>query len=623
MYREIKKRAQLYGFVAVLLAVVVSALFYNYGVYPPESKPPVEQPPTSSSALLKAFSSYNELRNFLKANAKTQGAFPFMGPWDVNVFESSRTLQALGGNFWTASSEQVKALSVDSAPSFVLQYSTTNIQVAGVDEADIVKTDGEYIYLVSGNNVTILRAYPPEDAEVLSKITFNDTYPVGIFVSSDRLVVLGSKYTVPRDYYGGYYGGFFIDIKTFMNVYDISNRANPTLVRNFTMSGSYFNSRMIGDYVYFVVSQPAYIIYDTVILPKLYSNDGIKEINASQIRYSNVSDNYYIFTTFVALNMQNTAEEPTYMTLLLGGTSSMYVSLGNIYITFPEPDGKTSIYRISIENSVIGSEVKKGKVLGRELNQFSMDEYNNYFRIATTTWINGSTQNNLYILDMNLNVTGSLENIAPGETIDSARFMGSRCYLATSVVRMDPFFVIDVEDVSAPKILGYLKIPGFTRYLHPYDEDHVIGIGRETDNVKISFFDVSNVSAPIEIDKYIVEGAWSDSLVLTEHRAFLFDKSKELLAIPISISKYIYYTDYGYSLWQGVYVFNINLIDGLVLRGNVTHQGWDSGYWWWAWDTRYSVKRALYIENVLYTVSDMKVKLNDLEDLMLIKEIEL
>lgn len=594
MQREIKKRAMVYGLVAVISAIMLGAFAYNLQVYPPESSLP--------SMLLRTFSSYNELRSFLLANSKTQGAFPVYGPWDRAILTQTYAAQT-----YAATPEFV-----NKAAELNIEYSTTNIQVAGVDEADIMKTDGEHIYLVSGNKITILKAYPPEEAEVLSKITFsNDTYPVGIFVGRDRLAVLGSKYTIPSL---GYYQPYVVDIKTFVNIYDISDKTSPALLTNFTMSGSYFNSRMIGDYVYFVVSQPAYVVYDTVILPKIYSEDGITEISASEIHYSNASDNYYMFTTVVALNIQNTAEEPTHSTIMLGGTSSMYVSLKNIYITFPEPDAKTSIYRMRIEKSTVITEAH-GKVPGRELNQFSMDEYNNYFRIATTTWTHGTAKSNLYVLNMNLSIAGSLENIAPGETLDSARFIGNRCYLSTSIVQKDPFFVIDVENASDPKILGYLKIPGFTRYLHPYDETHIIGIGKDGNNVKISLFDVSNVSAPIEIDKYAFDGVWSDALVLTEHKAFLFDKSKDLLAIPVSMSTY---DGYVYSQWQGAYVFNITLTNGLVLKGSVTHQeagvnGWDSGYW---------VKRSLYIENVLYTVSDKKIKMNSLEDLKLINEIE-
>ena len=592
MEKKIKKRAPLYGIAAVLLAIVLAAACYNFGVYLPENESPEEPSP---AGLLNTFSSYKELRSFLTANSETQGGYPFYGPWDSRI---------LG--------EALEGIPAKSAPGLEFEYSTTNIQVAGVDEADSVKTDDEgHIYLVSGNSVFILKAYPTEEAEVLSNITFDETYPVGIFVSQNRLAVLGCKYNVPS---WGYYSYYCVDIKTFVNVYDISNKTNPTLLRDFTISGSYFNSRRIGEYVYFVASQPTYIIYDTIILPKIHSKNGIKEISASEIHYSNTTDNYYLFTTIVALNMQNTEEEPTHMTIMLGGTSSMYVSLTNLYITFPETYGQTSIYRIHIENSTMNCEAK-GKVSGRELNQFSMDEYNNHFRIATTTWVNGNTQNNLYILDMNLTEVGKIENIAPGEAIDSARFIGNRCYLATSVVQRDPFFVIDVENASDPRILGYLKIPGFTRYLHPYDETHIIGIGKDENNkVKISVFNVTNVSAPRNMTEYKIDGAWSDTLVLTEHKAFLFDRSKDLLVIPVST-----YDEYRYSLWQGAYVFNITLSDGLVLRGNVTHQengagGWDDSYW---------VKRTLYIENVLYTISDKKMKMNDLEDLTLLEEIEL
>lgn len=603
MQREIRNRALRYGFTAVILAILLGTLCYNFGVYQPESPPPAP-PPTSPSGLLGTFSSYEELRNFLVANSQTQGTFLFLGPSDVRFLLSEPVDTRLSNAVQTYLATGAPVLTVEGSPVSELQYSTTNIQVTGVDEVDIVKTDGQYIYLVSSNNIFILKAYPPEEAELLSKITFNDSYPVGIFVSGDRLAVIGCKYTVPP---WGLYESFFIDTKTFVDVYDISNKTNPKFLKDFMMSGSYFNSRMIGDYVYCVISQPCYVIYDTVILPKIYSNGEIKEINASEIHYSNTSDTHYLFTTVAALNMQNTEEEPTYTPFLLGWASNMYVSLSNIYLTFQEPDGNTTIYRMHIENRTINSEAR-GEVPGRELNQFSMDEYSNYFRIATTTQVNGNTQNNLYILNMNLSIVGKLENItlAFNERIDSARFIGNRCYLATSVVRRDPFLVIDVENASDPKVLGYLKIPGFTRYLHPYDENHIIGIGRdENNNVKISLFDVNNVSAPIEIDKYAVNGTWSDTPVLTDHKAFLFDKSKELLVIPVSVT----YNWYEGS-WQGAYVFNITLSNGLVLKGNVTHQ--DS-----------SVKRTLYIEDVLYTVSDMKVKLNSLEDLMLIKEIGL
>jgi len=628
MQKEIKKRASAYGVVAILLAVILGALCYNFGLTPQFQQPAgPPQSVTSPSSFLNRFSSEEDLKSYLMVNSAAQGAFPYYSPLDMSALVPS-VIGQVG----------------ESTPSLRL-YSSTNIQVSGVDEADIVKTDGEYIYVVSDNNymgvyqgldgfimplplrssvppnprfvsnVYVIKAYPPEAAEIVSRLTFNDTYIVGIFVSGNRLAVLGSKYMIPVP---SYYMSYTIDIKTFADIYDISDRANPTFLTSFKISGSYFSSRMIGDYVYFVASQPAYVIYDTVVLPKTYSSDGMKEIRASEIYYFNASDDYYQYTTIVAMNVQNATEEPYHMTVMLGGTSTMYASLNNIYITFRDhifapfllTEDQTSIYRIHVENNSITCEAK-GNVSGYELNQFSMDEYEGYFRIATTTQRNGTMQSNLYVLDMNLSLVGSLENIAPGEMMDSARFIGERCYLSTSVVRKDPFFVIDIGIPSEPTILGDLKIPGFTRYLHPYDESHVIGIGKDGANVKITLFDVSDVSAPINISEYKVEGGWSDTPVLTEHKAFLFDKSKDLLVIPVSVS-------FTSSYWQGAYVFNITLTDGLSLRGTITHlqdsvSGWDSNYW---------VKRSLYIEDILYTVSEKMVKMNSLNDLALLNKVE-
>lgn len=598
MQKQIRNRVQLYGVAAIILALILGTLCYNFGVYPQ-----IALPSQTSAALFKTFSSYEELKSFLLANSKTQGAFQIRGPLDNSVLNP----ETFGFD--------------DKSQGSTPSYSATNIQVSGVDEADMMKTDGQYIYVLSGQNVSILRAYPPEQAEVLSRIPFEDMYPVGIFVSGDRLAVLGGKYAYPETFpfilpfAPTYRPPWVVDVKTFVKVYDISDRVHPVPLKDYKITGSYFGSRMIGDYVYFIASQPAYVYSDAVGLPMIYSPDGQKEISATEIHYTNVSDNYFQFTTFVALNMRNTTETPTYMTLMLGGTSGMYVSLSNIYVTFQEWEGNTTIYRLHTADSNITCEAN-GTVLGHELNQFSMDEDNGYFRIATTTWMNGINRNNLYILDMNLSVVGKLEDIAPGETLDSTRFIGNRCYLSTSIVRRDPFFVINVENATNPKILGYLKIPGFTRYLHPYDEDHVIGIGKDGSNLKVSLFDVSNVSDPKNISEYKVEGSWSDSSVLSEHKAFLFEKSKDLLAIPVSVNNW---SPEHYVIWQGTYVFNVTLSDGLVLRGSITHQNASTS----SWDSSYWVERSLYIENVLYTISSKEIKMNSLGDLTLINELKL
>ncbi|MEM3161969.1 MAG: beta-propeller domain-containing protein [Candidatus Bathyarchaeia archaeon] len=602
MQREIKRRIPIYGLAAVLLAIMLGTLVYNIQIRSPEKAPETQtteeqvniQP---AAQLLKTFASYDELRAFLITNCKTQGAIPFLGPLDIGVFGLRTTKGGVA---------EVPAPTLEVG----VDYSTTNVQVVGVDEADVVKTDGEYIYLIANNSIFIVKAYPPREAKVISTINFENAYLAGLFINADssRLVVLGSKYaaTLPTIRF------FSVDVKTFVYIYDIREKANPTLKRNFTMSGSYFSSRMIGDYVYAVISQPAYIIFDTVILPKIYGKDGIKEIEASKIYYSNVSEDYYAYTTVAALNVLDDAEKPNTLTILMGSTSNMYVSPENVYITFHEKPEETMIYRIRIDKGELGIDAK-GTVRGRELNQFSMDEHNGYFRIATTTWKNEVTQNNVYILDMKLNVVGKLENIATNETIDSARFMGNRCYLTTSIARKDPFFVIDVSDPRSPKVLGYLKIPGFTRYLHPYDDEHVIGVGMNEDNkVKISIFDVTNVSNPIELEQYIVEGKWTYTTVLEDHKAFLFSKEKELLAMPVYISDQIR----GLT-WQGIYVFKITPDYELTLKGRITHSEKDP------WDSNYHVRRALYIDDVLYALSEKQMSIHNIIDLSLMNSITL
>jgi len=639
MQREIKKKTQLYALVAVLSAIVLGVICYNFGIEVVKFQPSIKETP------FKTFASDEELKSFLLANLPipyqtgSWENFAMPEPWVENFTRVENFARTSPSTFSPSPSTQVGAVVYEP----VNKYSTTNIQVEGVDEADIVKTEGEYMYVVSGNRVIILKAYPPEEAEILSQINFNGTLKE-IFINGNKLVALGGPvsdfYIMPASIDITIVPVYpstleftpngtitvvspipvsidvhplkvYLDGETFVNVYDVSNKTNPILTRNFTITGSYFDSRRIDEYVYVVINQPAQLDNDTVILPKIYSEDGIQEVSASQIYYSNVSDYAYTFTTIVAINMQNDEQPETRKTLLLGEASCMYVSLNNIYITFPKNE-KTLVSRGHIGNGEIEFPAY-GEVLGSVLNQFSMDEYGNYFRIATTTWINATSQNNIYALDMNLSTVGRLENLASGETIYSTRFMGDRCYLVT-FRQVDPFFVIDLKDPSNPAVLGWLKIPGFSRYLHPYDQDHVIGIGQETGKVKISLFDVSNASDPQEIDKEIVgvDGEWSDSFVLEDHKALLFDKSKNLLVIPISISG-------TGSVWQGAYVFNISLPEGLVLKGNVTHlengiEPWETGYW---------VKRSLYIDDVLYTISGKKIKMTNLENLELMKEIAL
>lgn len=602
--------------------------------------------PSLGAGQIGKFSSYWQLQNFIETNTQSQ----------YSMWNDSNARGGIPGAVVPAPSNAPTFGPAESAPG----YSATNIQVAGVDEADIVKTDGQYIYVVSGNKTIIVKAYPPGQAQVVSEIELKGTI-VGIFVNGNRLVVFEEN-TPYYPYYDVRWGTaarmympFITSPKTSIKVYDISDRGNPQLERDISADGQYLSSRMIGDYAYVVISEPVYGQDNQVELPRIYSGGNEKgtEIPATDIYYSDVSDYYYTYTTIMAINTQNDNQEPTHETILLGASSNMYVSLNNIYLTFPVwrgnvGDGQaTSIYRIQIAGNNI-TYVASGEVSGMVLNQFSMDEYDGYFRVATTTGYvsttgEGTSQNNIYILNTALNITGSLENLAPGEKIYSARFMGDRCYLVT-FKKVDPLFVIDLKDPYNPEVLGYLKVTGYSNYLQPYDKNHIIGIGKETvaaeggdfawyQGVKIALFDVSDVNNPVEISKYVIGDRGTDSPVLYDHKALLFDRSRNLLVIPVSVakideSKYpqgVPSNAYGQPVWQGAYVFNISLSQGIQFKGRITHiqNPADLGQGYYYSYSPFSIQRSLYIGDVLYTISDAKIMMNNLENLDYINEVQL
>ena len=589
-----------------------------------------------------------------------------------------------------------------SAPSGIeVDYSETNIQVAGVDEADIVKTDGKYIYTVSKNTLTISSAYPPENAKLLSKIELSSgSSPNEVFIDEDNLLVFGMRgyyptrkspiwsgepildepildepileeksEVVPYPYYQGNL--------TFVEIYNISDRQNPALKRKLEFAGDYLSSRKIDNYVYFVLnSYPDYRILeketpnsdDIKKLIPSYREEGIRFeplVDCSEISYIEpINDARYI--SVIGIPIDDYKKEPT-KEVILGSSQNIYASLENLYIVNAqyqysrgifdaiientgESREKTEIYKFSLNKGKI-QYLTKGEVPGTILNQFSMDEYDSHFRIAATkrSFVGRSQpSNNIYILDKDLKIIGSIEDIAPGETIYSARFMGKKGYLVT-FKKIDPFFTFDLSDPKNPKIIGKLKIPGYSDYLHPYDENHILGIGKNTieaeeiwgddfewhQGIKMAIFDVTDFENPREMHKIVIGDRGSDSPILRDHKAFLFDKDKNLLVIPILLAEIPEDMKkdpkrarnlYGEYTFQGSYVYDISLDKGFILKGRITHYDSDeifkkSGYYFSGGNL--SIKRNLYIDNYLYSISDGKILINSLNDLSEKGEIEL
>jgi len=288
----------------------------------------------------------------------------------------------------------------------------------------------------------------------------------------------------------------------------------------------------------------------------------------------------------------------------------------------------TVIHKIGIDNGAI-TYLAKGEVPGYLKNQFALDEYGGNLRVATTSdvWTTRGQYeyNNVFVLNGAMKTIGSLTHIAEQEKIYSTRFIGDRLYMVT-FKRIDPFFVIDLSSPQNPKILGKLKIPGYSDYLHPYDSTHIIGIGKETGTndwggvstkgLKLAFFDVSDVEHPRQVDKVEIGDPGTDSAALSDHRAFLFDKTKNLLVIPARVVKMIdmpeKYTSDQQRIWYGAYVFGVAPETGFVLRGTVEH-GTSGGYSWYS--SPYDVKRSLYIGDTLYTLSQKQILANSLSQI--------
>jgi uncharacterized secreted protein with C-terminal beta-propeller domain len=627
---------------------------------------------------------------------ETQGLKTFSSMWELDSYiEKGFNNPKRGGPIFMEAAMDNQA----APPGVAAEYSETNIQVAGVDEADIVKTDGKYIFLVTGNSILIVNAYPANQMQLISNTTV-DGRITGLFVNQDRLIIfeenpvwLGkprimedtavidegdpreegaqsnqtqSEEAPPREpadiidavdadvvdvdvveqdiaiepMIAPYVSGFHI------KVYDTTQKTSPELVRDVSMNGTYINSRMIDEWVYVIASQSAvYWIQETyeVVLPALDDNGELKEVPVTDVHYSDNDDIAAAYTMIIAVNIQDESETSTMKVMLSGFASTLYVSQRNIYVVEPDyswwsNEGKTVVHRISINQGQIAIEAT-GTVPGQILNQYSLDEYENHLRIATTTATfdreNSESSNNVYVLNQQLETVGTLEDLAPGEQIFSARFIGAKGYLVT-FRNIDPLFTIDLSNPQAPTVLGQLKIPGFSNYLHSFDENHIIGIGKDAvpsknedfawyQGVKISLFNIADPDNPIQVSTFLIGDRGTESPVLYDPHALLFDARNGLMVFPILEAKInpekyqngVPPETYGEYIFQGAYALNIDAVTGITLKGTLTHIDnpeafLKSGYYMYSPS---EIIRSLYIDDTLYTISNNKISAHDIDTL--------
>ncbi|MBO0586808.1 beta-propeller domain-containing protein [Sporosarcina sp. E16_8] len=536
----------------------------------------------------------------------------------------------------------------ESAKSSGSDHSTTNNQVEGVDEADSVKTDGNYIYSVMGNNkVTITDIRDPKKIQKTSEIKMEEEfYPSQLFLHGDTLIVLGEKYEPYNNEESTSEARTSRPMNgmTTVRMYTVKNPKTPKLIREIGAEGYLNGARKTGNMLYFVTNvQPNFWIMNEIdgdtLRPHVY--DSIEGPDSELIDYKDISilpgAMEPTYSVISAIDLSSPAEGKVVTKGYLGASEQLYMSEKNLYLAATIYETNTSISnKMSWNPGTANSELFKftlnktnvtfqnsATLKGHLLNQFSMDEHNGYFRVVTTEgnmWDDKKpSKNHLFILDENLNTTGSVEGLAKGERIYSARFIGDKAYMVT-FRETDPLFVIDVADPTAPKVLGELKIPGFSNYLHPLDENHLIGFGYETVaeknpqggepliltmGMKVSLFDVTDFNNPKETDTEIIGGRGTYSPVQYDHKALFQHKERNLYGFPVSVYDEIgkdHNIDFQSS---GALVYEITPEHGIVLKGDLL-KAKSRGEQYGDWERE--IQRMLYSKDILYTVSMKEIK---------------
>lgn len=369
-------------------------------------------------------------------------------------------------------------------------YSKTNIQVENVDEADIIKTDGNYIYSISGEDIIITNVSDIADIKIISKIKSNDdAIPNDIILYKDELVIINTKIKNNSIY----------NSSTIVKIYDISDKEKPIILKKYELPEPYYTSRCIDNKLYVIASGNLKKENNKIIT--YYNEDSIqKEIGYENIKYlKDLITNEQTIISFVDLN---SPKEDVNVKSYIMDISNAYVSENSIYLLDKEYNYSynsppisslfgvkgaigpfiyendlnknsifTKIYKFNIEKDGNIEYQGKVKIEGQTINQYSLDEDGGHLRVALYD-ANGAR---ISVLDEKLNEIGTSEYVAEGERMYSSRFIGDKAYLVTYKT-IDPLFVFDLSDETKPKVLGELKIPGYSTYLHPYDENYLIGI---------------------------------------------------------------------------------------------------------------------------------------------------
>lgn len=498
----------------------------------------------ASSDTLETATDYDEIYTYLQSYQDELDSSSVTGSTDSGiVMYSNETASSARTDSSSSSSDSATA----SARAVDTSFSDTNVRTEGVGEADIVKTDGNYLYTLKANSKEIsIVDIQSDQMKVVSGISLNENFQASEFYLSDqKLFVLGNMQNTQVDSDSKtLYRGSCTRIQT----YDLTDINNPKSIGTVDQSGYYLTSRFKDGYLY-VFSD--YYIYNAITKKDYPSyvplvGDNLLKQSDIYLPTNHAADQYLVVSSVSADDPEKAADQKA----IMSENGEVYVSENNIYI-YEYTNSSILADNLAAKNQTILRKLSynkgklsgsaQGKVKGYLNDSFSIDEYDNTLRLVTTITHNAgssSQSNAVYVLDADLKTIGKIEDLAKDEQVYSARFLGDTGYFVT-YEQTDPLFSVDFSDPENPKILGKLKIPGFSEYLHFYSDNLLLGIGMDTDEngvtngVKVSMFDISDPSDVKEVSKYTLD-QYYHSDVFSDYRAALVDPEKNLIGFPLS-----------------------------------------------------------------------------------------
>jgi uncharacterized secreted protein with C-terminal beta-propeller domain len=513
----VKKKARIV--VSSLVAcIAIFAVIATAVVNPVASKTPIT---TNVDSVVQSFNDYSEVKATIKQILKNNGS-------SGNVFYS------LKDSYDSKSTDVAMGISETVSESSG-EFAQTYKQVDAVDESDIVKTDGKYIYYVpyaSGEEIFIYNTDKTNPKQV-AKIDTEDMFAYDLYVTGEKLIAFFEDYESEK-------------YETKVCIYDLSNINDIKKIKTFTQSGYYFTSRIIGNMLYTLSNQT---VYNNNDLPYYkFENDKATNVEACNICYIQDSNDEN-FLVISQINIDDLTQN-TKTKAILGAGDEVYCNEKNMYIFATKYEYKndyqistTQIVKANLENGI--NFVASATVDGYINSKYSLDEYNDNLRVATTsTNSEGENVNNLFVLDSDLNQIGNVKGFAKEESIKAVKYVGDTAYVIT-YEETDPLFVIDLSNATSPTILGEVKIDGFSSMLVPVGDDKLLGIGYYTENtdytdlevtsgLKLVLFDVSDKSNPKVLDEKIYRNC--DSEVQTNPKALVYNSARDCYTIPINYS---------------------------------------------------------------------------------------